>query len=149
MDINLFQKAEKNQQYFASMRPVFNRKALFSDTTADYLSPPEPSAYGEVTVRFRSGKNNIDKVFFVSKGEKHLMLKEESDAYFDYYCHTVQLENTKLSYYFEITAGKLSCYFDKRGVAKDINEYYQFQVIPGFKTPDWTAFIMAILLMMC
>lgn len=137
MDINQFQKAEKNQQYFASMRPVFNRKALFSDTTADYLSPPEPSAYGEVTVRFRSGKNNIDKVFFVSNGEKHLMLKEESDAYFDYYMHTVQLENVKLSYYFEITAGKLSCYYDKRGIAKDVNEYYQFQVIPGFKTPDW------------
>lgn len=137
MDINQFQKAEKNQQYFASMRPVFNRKALFSDTTADYLSPPEPSAYGEVTVRFRSGKNNIDKVFFVSNGEKHLMLKEESDAYFDYYTHTVQLENVKLSYYFEITAGKLSCYYDKRGIAKDVNEYYQFQVIPGFKTPDW------------
>ena len=137
MDINQFQKAEKNQQYFAGMRPVFNRKALFTDTTADYLSPPEPSAYGEVTVRFRSGKNNIDKVFFVNKGEKHLMLKAESDEYFDYYAHTVQLENEKLSYYFEIIAGKLSCFFDKRGVAKDINEYYQFQVIPGFKTPDW------------
>ncbi|MCM1266674.1 MAG: glycoside hydrolase family 13 protein [Bacteroidales bacterium] len=137
MDINQYQKAEKNQQYFASMRPVFNRKALFSDTTADYLSPPEPSAYGEVTVRFRSGKNNIDKVFFVSKGEKHLMLKEESDAYFDYYAHTVQLENEKVVYYFEITAGKLSCFYDRRGVVKDINEYYHFQVVPGFKTPDW------------
>ncbi len=137
MDINQFQKAEKNQQYFAGMRPVFNRKALFTDTTADYLSPPEPSAYGEVTVRFRSGKNNIDKVFFVYKNEKHLMLKAESDDYFDYYTHTIQLENEKLSYYFEIIAGKLSCFYDKRGVAKDINEYYQFQVIPGFKTPDW------------
>lgn len=137
MDINQFQKAEKNQQYFAGMRPVFNRKALFTDTTADYLSPPEPSAYGEVTVRFRAGKNNIDKVFFVNKGEKHLMLKAESDDYFDYYTHTVQLDNEKLSYYFEIIAGKLSCFYDKRGVAKDINEYYQFQVIPGFKTPDW------------
>lgn len=137
MDINQFQRAEKNQQYIAGMRPVFNRKALFSDTTEDYVSPSEPSAYGEVTVRFRTGKNNIDKVFFVHKDEKHLMFKTESDAYFDYYAHTVQLENEKLSYYFEIHAGKLSCFYDRRGVTKDINSYYFFQVIPGFKTPDW------------
>lgn len=137
MDINQFQKAEKNQQYIAGMRPVFNRKALFSDTTEDYVTPSEPSAYGEVTVRFRAGKNNIDKVFFVHKDEKHLMFKNESDAYFDYYAHTIQLENEKLSYYFEIHAGKLSCFYDRRGVTKDINSYYFFQVIPGFKTPDW------------
>ncbi len=137
MDINHFEKAEKNQQYFSGMHPVFNRNALFSDTTEDYVSPSEPSAYGEVTVRFRSKKNNIDKVFFVNKGEKHLMFKTESDAYFDYYTHTVQLENEKLSYYFEVHVGKLFCYYDIRGVTRDINEYYAFQVIPGFKTPDW------------
>ena len=137
MDINQFQKAEKNQQYFAGMRPVFNRKALFSDTTENYVTPPEPSAYGEVTVRFRTAKNNIDKVFFVHKDEKHLMFKTESDARFDYYSHTVQLENEKLVYYFEIHAGKLSCFYDRRGVTKDINSYYSFQIIPGFKTPDW------------
>ena len=137
MDINQFQKAEKNQQYLAGMRPVFNRKALFTDMTEDYVSPPEPSAYGEVTIRFRSKKNNIDKVFFVCKGEKHLMFKTESDAHFDFYSHTVQLENEKLSYYFEVHAGKLSCFYDRRGVTKDINEYYFFHVIPGFKTPDW------------
>ncbi len=137
MDINQFQKAEKNQQYFAGMRPVFNRKALFTDLSEDYVSPMEPSAYGEATVRFRSAKNNIDKVFFIHKNEKHLMFKTESDAYFDYYSHTVQLEDEKLSYYFEVHAGKISCFYDRRGVTKDTNEYYHFLIIPGFKTPDW------------
>lgn len=137
MDINQFQKAEKNQQYFAGMRPVFNRKALFTDLSEDYVSPMEPSAYGEATVRFRSAKNNIDKVFFIHKNEKHLMFKTESDAYFDYYSHTVQLEDEKLSYYFEVHAGKISCFYDRRGVTKDTNEYYHFHIIPGFKTPDW------------
>lgn len=137
MDINQFQKAEKYQQYIAGMRPVFNRKALFSDMTEDYVCPPEPSAYGEVVIHFRSAKNNIDRVFFVSKGEKHIMMKTESDEYFDYYSHSVQLENEKLIYYFQVQAGKISCYYDTRGVCKDINEYYHFQLIPGFKTPDW------------
>ena len=47
MDISEFQKAEKNQYYIAGMRPVINKEALFSDTTEDYVYPPEPSAYGE------------------------------------------------------------------------------------------------------
>lgn len=137
MDINQFWKAERNYQYIAAMRPVFNRKALFSDTTGNYISPAEPSAYGEVTIRFRVAKNNIDNIFFVHKGVKHLMLWAESDEYFDYYSHTEQLDNEKLTYYFEIYAGKISCYFDTRGVVKDINEYYHFQIIPGYRTPDW------------
>ena len=137
MDISQVQRAEKNQQYISSMRPVFNRKALFSDMTEDYVYPPEPSAYEEVIIHFRSAKNNIDRVFFVNKGEKHLMLKTESDEYFDYYSHSVQLENEKLIYYFEIQVGRITCYYDTRGVCKDINEYYHFQLIPGFKTPEW------------
>ena len=137
MDISRFQRAEKNQQYLASMRPVFNRKALFSDMTEDYVYPPEPSAYGEVNIRFRSKRNNIDRVFWVSRGEKHLMLKTETDNYFDYYAHSVQLENETLTYYFEVQVGKITCFYDTRGVCKDINEYYHFRLIPGFKTPDW------------
>lgn len=137
MDINQFQKVEKNQQYISGMRPVFNRKALFSDMTEDYVCPPEPSAYGEVVIHFRSAKNNVDRVFFVCKGEKHIMMKTESDEYFDYYSHSVQLENEKLIYYFQVETGKVSCYYDTRGVCKDVNEYYHFQLIPGFKTPEW------------
>lgn len=137
MDINKFWKAEHDQQYIAGMRPVFNRKALFSDTTEDYISPVEPNAYGEVTIRFRSAKNNIDRVFFVRKGEKHMMFKAESDEYFDYYSHTEQLDDEKLVYYFEVQVGKISCFYDTRGVVKDINDYYHFQIIPGFNTPDW------------
>ncbi len=137
MDINQFQKAEKNQMYLAGMRPVFNRKALFSDMTEDYVCPPEPSAYEEVTIYFRAGRNNIDKVFLVNKSEKHIMTKVDSSTYFDYYAHSIQLEDEMISYYFEVHAGKISCYYDLRGVTKDINEYYHFRLIPGFRTPDW------------
>ena len=133
MDIDDFQK----QQYIVGMRPVFDRKALYSDMTEDYVCPPEPSAYGEVVIHFRSKKNNIDRVFLVHGNEKHLMLKTDSDEKFDYYSHTVQLENEKYVYYFVAEVGKLSCFYDTRGVCKDINEYYHFQLIPGFKTPDW------------
>lgn len=67
------------------MRPVFNRKALFSDTTEDYLSPSEPNPYSQITIRFRSALNNVDRVFMVHDGLKLLMSKESKDEDFDYF----------------------------------------------------------------
>lgn len=137
MDINSFSKLEYNQQYISTMRPVFNKKALFSDMTENYVYPPETSAYGEITIKFRSEKNNIDKVFIVCGEEKHLMFKSESDDYFDYYIHTEQLENREISYYFEVHAGKIICYYNCGGVSKNVDRHYDFRLIPGYKTPDW------------
>ena len=69
------------------MRPEFGRRALYSDTTENYVTPAEPTAYALVTIRFRAGKNNLDRVFLVAGNEKYLMDKESSDEYFDYYSY--------------------------------------------------------------
>lgn len=137
MDINRIKKAEYDRQYIAGMRPVFNRKALFSDTTEDYLSPAEPNPYSPATIRFRAAINNIDRVFLVNNGNRMLMMKESSDEYFDYFACEVELENVEFSYYFEVEAGKISCIYDTRGVAKEAIPTYNFRIIPGFKTPAW------------
>lgn len=137
MDINGFSKMEQNQHYISNMRPVFNKKALFSDMTQDYVYPPEPSAYEEITVKFRTEKNNVDRVFFVHDNEKYLMLKLESDESFDYYTHSVQLENKEVSYYFEVHLGKMICYYNFNGAVKSVDRHYDFRLIPGNKTPDW------------
>ncbi len=137
MDLEKLRRTEYNRQYIATMRPVFNRKALFSDTTKEYLSPAEPAAYDVVTVRFRAAKNNIDRVFFVHKGQKYLMNKVETVEGFDYYAHEFTVDNEKVSYYFEIHVGHIIGYYDVRGLVQEVNEYYDFVIIPGFKTPDW------------
>lgn len=137
MDVNKLHKVEYDQLYIATMRPVLDKKALFSDMTGDYVYPPEPSAYGEVTIKFRTKKNNVDKVYFVCDNEKNLMLKSESDSYFDYYSHLVQLEDRELSYYFEIHSGKIVYYFNYCGVRKEADRSCDFRLIPGYSTPGW------------
>lgn len=137
MDYEKLRRAEYNQQYITGMRPLLNRRALFSDTTAQYVTPMEPTAYDVVTIRFRTAKNNVDRVFFVHQGQKQLMQKTVSNEVFDYYTYQLQLENEKVSYYFEIQAGRLTGYYDVRGLVQEINEYYDFTIIPGFRTPDW------------
>ena len=137
MDFSKIQKIENDQRYIATMRPVFNRRALFTDTTKVYVTPAEPSAYDMVTIRFRTARNNVDRVFFVHKGQKHLMSKVESNEDFDFYAYELQLDNEKVSYYFEIQIGRIVGYYDARGLVHEVNEYYDFVIIPGFKTPDW------------
>ncbi len=137
MDIDRLMKAEHDSQYISGMRPVFNRKALFSDTTEDYVSPAEPNPYSHITIRFRGAVHNIDRVFLVNKGTRHLMLKESRDEYFDYFSCEMELENEEFSYYFVVEVGRISCIYDTRGVAKEAVPEYNFRIIPGFKTPDW------------
>ena len=82
-------------------------------------------------------RSNVDRVFLVCKGQKNLMFKASSDAQFDYYEVKLQLDNEKISWYFEIQAGAITCYYDFRGVVKRPDEHYNFVLIPGFDTPDW------------
>ncbi|MBO5987029.1 MAG: alpha amylase N-terminal ig-like domain-containing protein, partial [Lachnospiraceae bacterium] len=124
-------------RYIASMRPVFNLKALFSDTTEHYVSPAQPMGYDQVTIRFRTARNNVDVVYLVIKGQKNAMTKVETVDDFDYYAYVLQLENEKVTYHFEIRTGTLVAYFDVRGLANEPNEYYDIPIIPGFHTPDW------------
>ena len=136
MKFERFLRGEQHQ-YITSMRPVLSKRALFSDTTGNFISPAEPAPYSEVTIRFRAKKNNLDRVFLVCQGERNLMFKVSSDSLFDYYEVKHQLDNEKITYYFEIQAGRARCYYDTRGVVKQTEAHYYFCIIPGFSTPDW------------
>ncbi len=127
----------KDQLYLNEMRPVFSKRALYTDTTENFVTPAEPAPYSRIKIRFRSKRSNIDRVFLVCKGQRHLMFKVVSDEQFDYYEVRLQLDNEKISYYFEVQVGAITCYYDFRGVVKRPDEHYNFVIIPGFDTPDW------------
>lgn len=137
MDINNYPMNERNQIYISGMRPPLDRKALYSDTSPDYVIPPEPNPYSIVKIRFRTGRNHADSVFYVSATEHQLMNKVDSEEEFDYYEIEVQLDDEPIQYSFEIQIGRIDVYYDTRGVVKERDEKYTFRLIPGFKTPDW------------
>ncbi len=137
LDVKHYVKLGQDQSYINAMRPVIRKKALFSDMTEDYVSPVEPEPNSEVTIRFRTSVNNVDLVFLVHNDQKMVMKKVESDANFDYYAITVTVEEENYLYYFEIKSGKALIKYDRRGVVRDINSYYHFEIIPGFHVPEW------------
>ncbi len=137
LNLENIKRLENNKRYIATMRPVFNRRALFTDTTGDYLIPEEPAAGEKVTVRFRTARNNVDRVVLFCGETSQIMTKVESDKHFDFYACELQLGSEKMTYHFEIQSGVLRAYYDTRGLVHDVNVYYDFVILPGFKTPQW------------
>ena len=126
------------QRYMMQMRPVLKKEALFSDGTADYRMPPEPEAGEEVTIRFRTGKNNVDIVWLCTEDKHYEMEKTETDGEFDYYSRKVTLGEETFYYSFEVASGLLHVFYDRYGVSKEKRNDYLFFIIPGFSTPAWS-----------
>ena len=133
-DIEYLKKAEI---YAMRMRPVFCPSALFSDETENYVSPMEPETGEKVTIRFRTGKNNVDYVCWISGSNRILMEFEKTEGDFDYYRTEIVMGEEIVRYYFEVCAGENRYFYNKKGVSENLQEYYAFAIAPGFKTPAW------------
>ena len=62
------------------------------------------------------------------------MTKIKAVGVFDYYEAEIKVNNDKLYYYFKVETGKVVCYYNQIGAIKELNTYYNFQIMPGFKT---------------
>ena len=118
---------ERKLLYMCNARPTINTRALFSDATNDYRCPAEPMPGDTVKIRLRTGRYNVE----------YPMTKIKAVGVFDYYEAEIKVNNDKLYYYFKVETGKVVCYYNQIGAIKELNTYYNFQIMPGFKTPDW------------
>ena len=137
INVNRLSRYQKLNLYFETVISAPNKDALFSDGTEFYRSPSEPMAYDKVTLRIRTGKENVDSVVLVTAKERISMKFCLEDALFDYYEAEITLNTEKLEYYFEVTAGPMTCVYNNLGVMDEDRPEYRFSIMPGFKTPDW------------
>jgi len=137
MNITRYNKAQKKHIYMTNMKPLLNKKALFSDGTLDYVCPVEPKSGDTVTIRFRCAKNNIDIIYLIKDSEKYMMEYEQTRGSFDYYKIDIVVGEETIVYYFEIVSGNIRCFYYKKGVTRDLQPYYSFKICPGFTTPEW------------
>lgn len=114
-----------------------NKAALFCDGTEGYVYPPEPKENELVTFRFRTAKDDVDRVGLVTTAGTYVMEKERTQGEFDYYTFEVRLREEPFRYCFEVQSGTEKYYYGRCGISREILEYYNFVVVPGFSTPDW------------
>lgn len=127
----------RTQAYILGMRPAFRKEALFTDATENYRSPMEAKAGDLVTLRFRTGRSNVDAVFLIHGDERLQMKRSYSTRNFDYYESVITVGSGCYEYYFEIVSGRIRCYYDSLGISMEIRKGYSFRIVPGFSTPDW------------
>ena len=114
-----------------------NKAALFCDGTEGYVYPPEPKENELVTFRFRTAKDDVDRVGLVTSADTYVMEKECTQGEFDYYTFETRLGEEPFRYCFEVQSGTEKYYYGRCGISREILEYYNFVVVPGFSTPDW------------
>ena len=114
-----------------------NKTALFCDGTEGYVYPPEPKESELVTFRFRTAKDDVDRVGLVTSADTYGMEKECTQGEFDYYTFETRLGEEPFRYCFEVQSGTEKYYYGRCGISREILEYYNFVVVPGFSTPDW------------
>ena len=112
-------------------------QALFCDGTASYVNQPQPAENETITLRFRTAKDDVDRVRLMTGVGGYDMKKESSSGEFDYYTINWRLNEEPFRYCFEIQDGDELCYYNKCGTSKEIVAFYEFVIVPGFSTPDW------------
>ncbi len=144
-NFNEYSDTEKKLFYITNMKPVINFRALYSDATEEYRFPSEPEANSKVTIRFRTYRYDADEVLLVCKEREEVgeriseipMKKVANTRIFDYYEADYYLSDKSVKYYFKISSSNQVCYYNQYGFLKQLNEYYNFKIMPGFKVPAW------------
>ena len=134
---NSYRESLKHAKYVMNMLPVLNTEALFSDLTEDYVSPMEPDAGDEITIRVRTARANVDEIFLVCEDGKKRMQPDARRGQFDYYRISFPMPDRMLQYYFEIRSGGRTVLLLRSGVSDIPDEHSFFRVCPGFHTPQW------------
>lgn len=139
MEVNLYNKSlvEKVQLYALMMNPVLDRESLYADCTEEYVKPAEPMEGDEVTIYLRVGRNNPEHVYLLTDEQKIEMQYDHSEGLFDFYYAKVTMGKRPFHYCFEVVTGCMNCYYNQRGVMLERQDYYNFKLVPGLKTPDW------------
>lgn len=123
--------------YMCNVRPTIKMRALFADATSDYREPEEPKAGDQVILRIRTGRYNADRVVLVANSVEYEMSRFRNDKIFDYYQVRIDVGTDKLIYYYRIESGRAVCFYNQIGAQKDHNPYYDYEIHPGFETPQW------------
>ena len=90
---------ELTREYMFKMRGLLTKRALYSDETEMFQSPNEPEPGDTVTIRFRTRKNNVDAVYFISGDIRREMKVTETSDGFDYYSTQVTAGEKTILYF--------------------------------------------------
>ena len=130
-------KLKEKEAYIRTARPLLVRGALFCDGTEHYVIPNEVDPGMTVRFRFRTARENVDAVILVTQDARIPMRVVEQTDFFDYYEAEHKMGKEILFYYFEITSGMMTFFYNCFGLSTEVIQDYAFRLAPGFHVPKW------------
>lgn len=115
----------------------FHAEAVFSDCSAQFVTPCEPEIYDTITIKLRVGRGNADKVHILTEDEAVPMKCVRQSEDFEWYEGRVELGDSTLHYLFRIGYQGKYRFYDCQGLSDEPREACCFRITPGFHTPDW------------
>lgn len=119
-----------------------NKNALFSDGTENYVIPPECDEGDTVRIRFRTLRDDVDGVLFITVSDEEdtetAMHKADQDELFDYYETSIKVGKEPVQYYFEVFKNEEKCLYTRLGAGGAIGSRFYFRLVPGFHVPRWS-----------
>jgi len=121
----------------------FNRTAVFSDETKQFLKPYDPKPGDTVRFSLRVAREDecAASLHIVpengNKGSYYPMKKTKQDELFDYFTVDVQVFGKQIRYYYSIEAEGHLYFYNKNGLRDGIDAHYNFRLIPGISVPAW------------
>ncbi|MCL2216800.1 MAG: glycoside hydrolase family 13 protein [Defluviitaleaceae bacterium] len=122
----------------------FNKAAVFSDETLQFVNPYDPKPGDCVRFRLRVAKDTeCSAALHIMSAcdyqvESYPMRKTERDDLFDYFTVDVQVFSEPFRYYYGLKLEEEIYYYNKLGLRSgEINPHYNFRLVPGLRVPAW------------
>lgn len=126
------------------------REALYHCSKGSYAYAESEN---EIRIRFRTAKDDIDKVrlfwgvkFDWANKKRMEMAKLYSDCYFDYYQYSISQQDMRIGYYFEVVKGNETLYYTEAGILNEFEDerahtlFFQYPSIQSadlLVEPEW------------
>lgn len=111
------------------------KDALFHDGTKQFCRFNEDSKTYTFVLRVAAG--TITQVYICIDGTELEMQCARSEGSFEYYEVNVALKPKMIRYHFRITDGSRQIYYNMHGAGDYCSDEWEFELTPGFETPDW------------
>lgn len=111
------------------------KEALFHDGTRQFCRFNENLK--EYIFILRAGKETVSEAFICVDGKEIQMKHSRSDGEFDYYEVSLKLDEKIIRYHFRVNCENEKLYYNMFGVSKNCPDQGEFELTPGFATPDW------------
>lgn len=111
------------------------KEALFHDGTSQFCKYDEKN--GTYTFVLRTASGEVNEAFLCIDNTEIEMHCEKHEGSFDYFSVSIALLEKVIKYHFKVINSHNRIFYDMSGACDYCSDEWEFEVTPGFQTPDW------------